>query len=799
MRDICHKVQSIARQARGIPIVLSIALMLGACAKSEDRAEQNYRKGLELIAKGDDLSARLELLNAIKYKGDKIEAWRALAGVNERTGADRELYRNLQQIINLDPSDDNTKVRLARFMIRSGGADAALKVLDSVSRHDGEFHGIKATALASVKDLAGALQEANKATELDPSNPDAALILASDRMGRNDAAGALRLLEKAKVDDPKDTRISVARAEVLGRTGKFADAESELRAAVGQQPKDARLRTQLFQILARQRKMEEAEKELRALADISPSDSKVGIDLMRFIFGSKGAAAARQELETRVKLGGDVLAYQFALVDLDVREKKMGEATRRLEALIADGKTSSDKDAARVKLAELKIAQKEIASADKIISEVLAADRRNAGALRLRAVNKLNKGEVDSAVADLREALNEQPRAPELLILLAQAYERGGRHELAERQYADAMRSSEYNPAVVLKYAAYLQHVNSLPRAEDVLVEALRRNPQSVDIVATLAQVRLARSNWRGALQIADALAANESTKVTAEQIRAAALSGENKPEESLAALESAHLAAPNAVAPVIALSRMYAALKKYDKAEELLRDMDRKRPESAQPLIVLGQVYLVKGALAEAQKSFEMAVARAPSDPSSHDSLANFYLRQRNLKDALTTVEVGLKNLPGNVGLRTTRASVLEALSDHEAAIAEYEGILKDDPGSLIAVNNVASMLLDYRTDKASLDRAQAMVERLRGAKGPQFADTIGWALHLRGDHMAALPLLEQAKSQLPSNATIRFHLGILYRSLGEEAKAVEELKAAALLVTNDGTLKDKIQAALN
>jgi tetratricopeptide (TPR) repeat protein len=107
--------------------------------------------------------------------------------------------------------------------------------------------------------------------------------------------------------------------------------------------------------------------------------------------------------------------------------------------------------------------------------------------------------------------------------------------------------------------------------------------------------------------------------------------------------------------------------------------------------------------------------------------------------------------------------------------------------------------MLLDHRSDKESLDRAQALVERLKGGQLPQFLDTVGWALHLRGDHGAAKPMLEQAKSQLPNVPTVRFHLGLLYRALGDEPKATEELKAASLLETEESELKKKIRAALN
>ena len=78
---------------------------------------------------------------------------------------------------------------------------------------------------------------------------------------------------------------------------------------------------------------------------------------------------------------------------------------------------------------------------------MLSKDRRNTAGLRLRAAIRIEQGQFDQAIADLREALNDQPKSPELLSLMALAYERSGKNELAERQYADALKASGFNPS----------------------------------------------------------------------------------------------------------------------------------------------------------------------------------------------------------------------------------------------------------------------------------------------------------------------------------------------------------------
>src|SRR5687767_1969209 len=57
-------------------LVLAMFAMVAACAKPEERAMQHYKKGLDLMAKGDNLNARVELTTATKFKPDMIEAWR---------------------------------------------------------------------------------------------------------------------------------------------------------------------------------------------------------------------------------------------------------------------------------------------------------------------------------------------------------------------------------------------------------------------------------------------------------------------------------------------------------------------------------------------------------------------------------------------------------------------------------------------------------------------------------------------------------------------------------------------------
>src|ERR1700722_15340125 len=123
---------------------------------------------MALIAKNDDLNARLELLNAVKYKADKVEVWRALAGIDERTKA-QSLFTDLRRIVELDPNDLDSRLKLVRIMVAGGAAEAALKVVDSArlgEEPSAALHAIRAIILLKTQDSAGAVREAQEAFDI---------------------------------------------------------------------------------------------------------------------------------------------------------------------------------------------------------------------------------------------------------------------------------------------------------------------------------------------------------------------------------------------------------------------------------------------------------------------------------------------------------------------------------------------------------------------------------------------------------------------------------------------------------
>ena len=112
--------------------------------------------------------------------------------------------------------------------------------------------------------------------------------------------------------------------------------------------------------------------------------------------------------------------------------------------------------------------------------------------------------------------------------------------------------------------------------------------------------------------------------------------------------------------------------------------------------------------------------------------------------------------------------------------AIGVYEQLLKHDPDSAPAANNLAMLLVTYKSDSASLDRARKLTEAFAKSNNASLVDTWGWVQFKRAEYPAALATLQVAVDKEPNNATMRYHLAMAQLKGGSREEARTNLEKA-------------------
>lgn len=781
-------------------LMLTILAVAGCSASPEERAQRHYQRGMEYLKEQNYSSASLEFRNALQLQKNFVDAWRGLARVEERNQNWQGLASILRTVVELDKEDANTRVRLARLLALGNDFESALALANKAGEIDDRLVDVyvtRAIILYRLGDLAGAIRESQMALEIDSTNMEALMVLAAERLTRRDTEGALRILERGPATQATDIGVQLFKMRIYEQAEDTEQVEGVLRKLTELYPKQQQgFRRQLIRYYIKQERHDKAEEELRALA-ADPNDREAARSLVGFIQKFKGQKAARDEIIARINAGGpQTFQYQMLLADFDSAHGDDAASVKLLEEL---ARLASREEAltAKVKLAEIHASRKRIDAAEQVVGDILRRDSGNVDGLRLRAVVRIEQGRLEDAIADVRAALDSQPRSARLMLLLATAYERSGSMELAERQYAQATQASEFDPTIGLSYVGFLRRRGNISRTEEILSDLASRRPDNINVLSGLAEVKLMRADWAGAAEVSQRMRRIGNAGAVADQVLGLSFSGQNQLDEGIQALQRAYTAEPD-IGRMNALVATFIRAKQYDRAEAFLKSVLSTSPNNAQAYALLGSVHLAKNTPNEAISSFRKAIDVQPKNTVGYQALANFHVREKNFKEATKYLTAGLEQQPNDFNLRLIYAGVLENEGDFEGAIAEYERLLKNNSASLVIANNLASLLSDRRNDKESLERAYSLSAILRKTEAPHFKDTVGWIYYLRGDYRNALVLLEDAASSLPALPTVRYHLAMAYIATEQVEKATRELKAAIAL-NPDGELAEKIRKALD
>ena len=200
--------------------------------------------------------------------------------------------------------------------------------------------------------------------------------------------------------------------------------------------------------------------------------------------------------------------------------------------------------------------------------------------------------------------------------------------------------------------------------------------------MSKLAEVLLAHQDWAGAQAIAERIKAIGDFGI-ANQILGTALLAQDKYDQGIASLQSAYAAAPSAVQPMLSLVQAYIRSNQTEKAIALLQNVLKANPADAEAYVLLGKIDESKSS-DQAVKNFEAAIEKQPRSVVGYQALWNFYINQKDLAKADEVVNAGLRELPENFALRLMTATTLEMKKDYDGAIAVYESMVVNDPGSL-------------------------------------------------------------------------------------------------------------------
>ena len=774
-------------------LVLS-AMILTACDTAEERAEEHFQSGMELLEAGDVDRALVEFKNVFELNGRHKGARQAFAEAVYSRGNIREAFSQYLLLAEQFPSDVSARISLTEIALD-------VRDWDEVVRH-----GTKAIELAPDQPRVKAIDAAIRyRTAVEDENDaqrreaaDYALLVSNelddklitqriiiDNLLRDEKfREALDEIDAVIANGLKEADFFRLRLSVLNELGETEKMGAQLEELTKIFPDDSSFQETLIRWYIARSELDEAETFLRSKTetdDVEASE-KASVALVDFLRQTTGIGRARDELNALVESGKNPQLFGALLAGLDYEDGRRDEAIASLEELLQDGSSSELTNNIRVTLARMLSDRQDYVGARQRIDEVLSDNPLQVEALKMRAGWLIDDDKADEAIVTLRAALDQSPEDSSIMTIMARAHTRNGDKILAGDLLSLAFEASNSAPTEALRYAQFLLADEDVDSAEAILIKSLRASPGHPEILRELGGLYIRNEDWPRAEQVEATLrrSEDENRERIADALQLQRLQQQERGDEAIELLENLMQEGDAGVAASIAIVRAHITKGDIAAAENVVaRELERD-PSNRAFRFMDAAIRAASNKSQEAETIYRELLEEERTDEIVWRSLYALLLREGRGEEAASALRDGLEAIPTSGNLRWLLASELERTGDYDGAIVVYEQLYKDNSSSQIVANNLASLISTYRTSDEDLQRAHVIARRLRGVDVPAFQDTYGWIALRLGRVEEALDHLKPAASGLPNDPLVQYHLGMAFAQNGQNSDAIEQLRKA-------------------
>ena len=636
---------------------ICLALALTGC--EEQNPESYIKEGKALFAKEELESARVQFQNALQLNPELPEAYYNLALVAEKKQIWGVMIRNLLDTLTIDPSHLQAHIKLGQIYLLAEKYDEAEEQAKVILEFE-PGNNIGQLMMAAVQLRKGENESAKKYIEdvlnTTPNLANAIALKVAYLKAEKRNEEALNVLKQGITQNADNRELRLLKVRIDMDAKRFDDAVNEYNTLIDQYPEDVSLLLPFAELLLFIGRQEEAEQRLRVVIDKEVDNIELKMKLVE-LTAKRDGKEAESLLREFISISPDQSILKIQLADYLIVNDRAKEATAILQAITSTSNTNTDVLTAKVKLANIAIQQDPIKTAS-LIKEILLADANHSEALTLRAAMRLNQGNIDGAVADLRIVLSNRPDSEQALTLQAKANDLKGEQEVAESQWRKILQIYPNNRLALKQVINSLQKRGDYEQAEKVLFKAVQLHPKAIDLIELQIKLNLAKKDPESALEVVSKLEAIQNTELVTVYWQGviAALQGKNI--EAIKKYKSVLKAQPENSQVLNSLAQVYEKIGHRNDFVTYLSNLASNNPETNSALKMLGLIYQQDKKWQQAESVIHEALQNNPDEIELKLELLNIVEQQNTLRAEIILKE-WLQAYPNELRLKLALADL--------------------------------------------------------------------------------------------------------------------------------------------
>lgn len=410
-------------------------------------------------------------------------------------------------------------------------------------------------------------------------------------------------------------------------------------------------------------------------------------------------------------------------------------------------------------------------------------------ALLEKAKANVASGDLNSAVIQLKSAIQKEPGNAEARFQLGNLYLEGGQYESAEKELRRSLEAGFAQERIMPLLARALNGQGEFKRMLDEIPQPAGGRPGEVELLVARAIAHL----------------------------------GLGQKEEAQRGLEQALAIAPKNADAHLAQARLALANRNLDAAFRAIDTALGHDPRHTDSWLLKGDLLRSAGQNKAAAAAYQSALKSDPHLVDARLALAHIAIAENRLADARKEVDIVLKAAPKNMQARYTQALIdfrekkIEAARDH---LADVLKLAPDHPPAILLGGAIEYAMGNMQTAESLLQKAVRMVPhnlyalRLLAAtqlrlgrlddaaktlapinldtvKDPGVLAVAGEIALAKKEYAKASALFEKAAALSPDNPAIRTELAKARLAQGDD-RAMADLKTASDMGGPDSRVDD-------
>lgn len=762
---------------------LSSTLLLSACDGVEERKAKYFSQAEESFVSEDYDKAKLGYKNVIQIDPKDIDARLGLAKVLVAEQNWRGAAGQYQGVLEVDPNHSGAAIELGKLYLLARAQDLALaeaeKVLESEPDNLNAMT-LKGGVLAQRGDLIAARTILEKVHQKKPGDIDNTVLLANVLVASKEHEHALKVIEQALSEHPESVDLYSAKVSIYQNLGQTDEAIATLQRVITLKPENFVHKQRLIAYLGSHGRIEEAENTLRQYIEGEPDNLDARKSLVDLLVGQQRLEEAADLLIKYSQQFADEVDFRLGLARIHLMQEKPDQALSVWDGIVTKDPQAPAALKALNEKARFYLSKNEAELAKPLLEQVITANAADRNALMMRGNIAQAEGRHEDAIADFRVVMKSDPDDPQVMRALANTHFEAGELRLAENYFKQLVTRFPQDMPVRHQLAVVYTRQGKTGEALALREEIYQRLPENPANQLELAKLYVSAGNATSLKKIAEVLAKTEENKASGFYFKGLAAQMNQDYDEALRNYDQSLALQANAIEPISAKVKLLVQTGRVDDAKNWLQNRLKKQPENSLMHNLLAETLMLNKQSEQAREHLDKAITLSPEWVVPYRNKALSFKSEGQHVQAISVLKQGIAKARPVETLRLELAQLLEATADVDGAIEQYELLNSGDNPPAFAANNLAMLLVTYKDDEASLEKAAKVAEVLRGTSNPRYLDTLGWVYYKRNQVDLALPLIREAAERAPEVAQINYHLALAYHAKNDTRSALTYLEKA-------------------